>query len=194
MNAAVSTRVVAVGLVGGLVGAGAGSCATITSSAAARGDDRVQRPRPPRHDRRPCRRLGHAPPHFCSGATVRSQLLARRPPDRLPRLPARHQPGRRDLGHGPRRRARRATSRAITATTGRPHGPPMAGRSRRLDPLGLTRTVDDGIRRLDPRRLSSSPAEYPSWSPDGSRIAFSLVTAGAVQIAIVRRDGQGERP
>ena len=44
-----------------------------------------------------------------------------------------------------------------------------------------------------PRRLSSSPAEYPSWSPDGSRIAFSLVTAGAVQIGIVRRDGQGER-
>jgi TolB protein len=48
----------------------------------------------------------------------------------------------------------------------------------------------DGSR---PKRLTSSPAEYPSWSPDGSRIAFSLVTAGAVQIGIVGRDGQRER-
>jgi Tol biopolymer transport system component len=43
-------------------------------------------------------------------------------------------------------------------------------------------------------QLSSSPAEYPSWSPDGSRIAFSLVTAGAVQIALVGRGGQASAP
>jgi Tol biopolymer transport system component len=63
----------------------------------------------------------------------------------------------------------------------------------RVDALGsleLWTLASDGS---SPKRLSSSPAEYPSWSPDGSRIAFSLVTAGAVQIAVVRRDGQGER-
>jgi hypothetical protein len=58
------------------------------------------------------------------------------------------------------------------------------------DPVELWTMASDGS---SPSRLSSSPAEYPSWSPDGSRIAFSLVTAGAVQIGIVGRDGQGER-
>jgi Tol biopolymer transport system component len=42
-------------------------------------------------------------------------------------------------------------------------------------------------------RLTRSPAEYPSWSPDGSKLAFSLVSAGAVQIGVIRRDGSGER-
>jgi Tol biopolymer transport system component len=37
---------------------------------------------------------------------------------------------------------------------------------------------------------------HPSWSPDGSRIAFSLVTAGAViarrqRLMIMRADGSG---
>jgi Tol biopolymer transport system component len=45
----------------------------------------------------------------------------------------------------------------------------------------------------NPRRLSSSHAEYPSWSPDRSRIAFSRVTAGAVQIGATGRGGQRER-
>src|SRR5215211_5572812 len=32
----------------------------------------------------------------------------------------------------------------------------------------------------------------PSWSPDGSRLAFSLLSAGPVQIGVIDRDGDGE--
>lgn len=45
----------------------------------------------------------------------------------------------------------------------------------------------------NPRRLTNSPSEYPSWSPDGSRIVFSLVSPGAVQIGVIGRDGRGQR-
>jgi Tol biopolymer transport system component len=71
-----------------------------------------------------------------------------------------------------------------------PDGRTIAFASTRSGSLELWTMASDGS---SPRRLSSSPAEHPSWSPDGSRIAFSLVTAGAVQIGIVGRDGQGER-
>jgi Tol biopolymer transport system component len=73
---------------------------------------------------------------------------------------------------------------------GSPDGSTIAFASTRSGSLELWTMASDGS---NPKRLSSSPAEYPSWSPDGSRIVFSLVTAGAVQIAIVRRSGQGER-
>jgi Tol biopolymer transport system component len=71
-----------------------------------------------------------------------------------------------------------------------PDGRTIAFASTRSGSLELWTMDSDGS---NPRRLSSSPAEYPSWSPDGSRIAFSLVTAGAVQIGVVGRGGQGER-
>jgi Tol biopolymer transport system component len=71
-----------------------------------------------------------------------------------------------------------------------PDGRTIAFASTRSGSLELWTMAADGSR---PRRVSSSPAEYPSWSPDGSRIAFSLVTAGAVQVGIVRRGGRDER-
>jgi Tol biopolymer transport system component len=42
-------------------------------------------------------------------------------------------------------------------------------------------------------RLTSSLSEYPSWSPDSSRIAFSMLSAGPVQIGVIDRDGGEER-
>ncbi len=42
-------------------------------------------------------------------------------------------------------------------------------------------------------RLTSSLSEYPSWSPDSSRIAFSMLSAGPVQIGVIDRDGGAER-
>ena len=48
----------------------------------------------------------------------------------------------------------------------------------------------DGSR---PQRLTRSLAEYPSWSPDSSRISFSMLSAGPVQIGVIDRDGGRER-
>jgi Tol biopolymer transport system component len=187
-------RVVAVGLVGGLVGAGAWAlldrhpAATPPAGTIAYSGPDLRDVLVARADGSGVRRLTSAPgPQFDPSFSPDGGLIAYRD--------SRHGINEddeiwvmdRDGGH----------ARNLTRDRGddwspawSPDGRTIAFASTRSGSLELWTMASDGS---NPRRLSSSPAEYPSWSPDGSRIAFSLVTAGAVQIGIVRRDGQGER-
>ena len=118
-------------------------------------------------------------PTSAPGPQVRPQLLARRQPDRLPRLPAR------GINHDDEvwvidrdgRRARNLTrdhgNDSVARVSPEWQEPPRSRRPARVYSQ-LLQMASDGS---NPKRLSSSPAEYPSWSPDGSRVVFSLVTA-----------------
>ncbi len=46
----------------------------------------------------------------------------------------------------------------------------------------------------DPNRLSSNPADdqYPSWSPDGSKIVFQAYRDGNAEIYVMNTDGTGQ--
>ncbi len=45
------------------------------------------------------------------------------------------------------------------------------------------------------RRLSEQPCDLlpPAWSPDGSRLAFTVGRSGTPMLAVVGADGSGER-
>jgi hypothetical protein len=45
----------------------------------------------------------------------------------------------------------------------------------------------------EPRRITTRSGEYPSWSPDGRRIAFASARDGDYDIYLINADGSGER-